>query len=52
MGEVYNHDVDLKFSCAVNVLDSVGIHKVTIRSIWDLTPPPQDGMQQSGTLHI
>lgn len=31
-------------AAAVNVLDSVGIHKVTIRSNWDLTPPPpQDG---------
>lgn len=38
-------------AATVNVLDSLGIHKVTIRSIWDLTPP-QDGMQQSGTLHI
>ena len=27
-------------AAAVNVLDSVGIHKVTIRSNWDLTPPP------------
>lgn len=39
-------------AATVNVLDSLGILKVTIRSIWDLTPPPQDGMQQSGTLHI
>ena len=38
----------------VNVLDSLGIHKVTIRSIWDLTnpPPPQDGMQQAAKWYI
>ena len=40
-------------SATVNVLDSVGIHKVTIRSIWDLTPPPpQDGMQQWYITHL